>query len=242
MSATMAPAVKKFDTCSRAMGNFPVNLPPSYCVRKVYPVRNVVLNPLFKPTSVPVTDRFVENATPSNFNCYPEKATNSMMQISSQMLRNCDNSARERMTNSPYYVRRSPHYRAESENGNIVDGPCTSSRSPRVVKYGAPIVNRMEHDDDDGNNSCRNMAKSNTPIVPSRHSSVSSLSEDGSLISTEELALLELCITSGMPKNKCSVKGIKPNEGAISGGRDDCEPISEDSYSVCSYNSYVCKT
>ncbi|KYQ54191.1 Adenomatous polyposis coli protein [Trachymyrmex zeteki] len=82
--------------------------------------------------------------------------------------------------------------------------------------------------------------KSNT--IPSRQSSMSSFSEEGSLISTEEWALLELCITSGMPRNKCRVKGTKPNESVISNDHEDCEPISEDNYSVCSYNSYVCKT
>lgn len=240
MSTTMATAVKKFDTCPRTMRNFPVHLTPSYCVSKVYPVRNVTLHPSssLKPANVAM-DRLVENATSSNFNCYPGKVMNSMTQTSNQTLRNCDNNTCERINNSPYCAHISPHYRAESENGNAVDGLCTSSRSLRFIKYSTPIVNRTENDDDDGN-SCRNMAKSNT--VPSRHSSVSSLSEEGSLISTEEWALLELCITSGMPKKKYSVKGIKSNEEEISGGREDCEPISEDNHSICSYNSYVCKT
>ncbi|XP_032679255.1 adenomatous polyposis coli homolog isoform X2 [Odontomachus brunneus] len=242
ISATMTPAVKKFDTCPRTMGNFPTHLPPSYYMSKVYPARNVAQHPpsSFKPANIATTGRFVENATSSNFNCYPGKATTSMAQASSQILRNCDNNTRERINNSPYCNRRSPHHRVESENGNTVDSLCASARSPRGVKYGAPIFNRTENYGDDGNSLCRSMAKPNT--VPSRHSSASSLSEEGSLISTEEWALLELCITSGMPRNKYSVKGMKPNEGAISGGRDDCEPIPEDNYSVCSYNSYVCKT
>lgn len=219
-----------------------MHLPPSYYVSKVCPVRNIALHPpsSFKSANVATTGRFIENATSSNFNCYPGKTTNSMAQASNQMLRNCDNNTRERINNSPHCTRRSSHHRVESENGNTVDGLCAPARSPRGVKYGAPMLNRTDNYDDDGNSSCRSMAKPNP--VPSRHSSASSLSEEGSLISTEEWALLELCITSGMPRNKYSVKGIKPNEGAISGGRDDCEPIPEDNYSVCSYSSYVCKT
>ncbi|XP_014484411.1 PREDICTED: adenomatous polyposis coli homolog isoform X2 [Dinoponera quadriceps] len=240
MSTTMAPAVKKFDAYPRAIGNFPVYLSSSYCVSKVHPVRNVALHPpsSFRVASVATTDRFIENATSSNFNCYPDKATNNMAQTSSQTSRNSDSNAREKINNSPHCARRSPHHRVESENVNTtVDGP--SSRSPRVANCGASMVNRTENDEDDS--SCRNMTKLNA--VPSCHSSVSSHSEEGSLISTEEWALLELCITSAMPRNKYSVKGIKPNEGAgISGGHDDCEPIPEDNYSVCSYNSYVCKT
>lgn len=162
-----------------------------------------------------------------------EKTTNSTAQTS----RNCDNSTQERINNSPKCARRSSRlHGTESENGNSVDTLCVSSRS-RVVKYDSPILNRTENDDDD---SCRDIVKSNT--VPSRHSSVSSLSEEGSLISTEDWALLELCITSGIPRHKYHVKGVKVSEGAISGGHEDCEPIPEDNYSVCSYNSYVCKT
>lgn len=239
MSMTMAPAAGKFDP--RAIGNFSVPLPPSYYLSKVCPVRNIALHPpsSFKPANVTATGRFIDNRASSNFNCYPGKTSN-MVQVSGQMLRNCDNNAGERINNSPYCARRSLHQVAESENGNTVDGLCASSRSPRGVKCSAPMLSRTENYDDDGNSLCRNMAKSDT--MPSRHSSASSLSEDGSLISTEEWALLELCITSGIPGNKYSVKGVKPNEGAISSARDDCEPLPEDNYSVCSYNSYVCKT
>ncbi|EFN83020.1 Adenomatous polyposis coli protein [Harpegnathos saltator] len=239
LSTTIAPTVKKFDAYPRAMGSFPVSLSPSYCVSKVYPVKNVVLPSSFKTPNVATTDRFAENATSSNFNCYG-KATNSMAQTSSQTLRNCDSIMCERINNSPYCIRRSSHQRSQSENCNAVDGTFVSLQSSHVAKYGAPTLNKTEHDDDDSNLSGRNILKSNA--APSRQSSVSSLCEESSLISTDEWALLELCITSGMPRNKYSVKGMKSNEGTISGGRDDCEPIPEDNYSVCSYNSYVCKT
>lgn len=239
MPTTVPSAVKKFESCAKVAGNFSVPPPPSYFANKTYSVRNVALHPSssYKPANVNMMNRFAGNATSSNFNCFPGKTTNNIAQTLGQTLRNCDNGAHERINSSPYCARRPSHHRAENENGNSVDNLGASSRS-RVVKYDTRILNRTENDDDD---SCRDIAKSNA--VPSRHSSVSSLSEEGSLISTEEWSLLELCITSGMPRNKYAVKGVKgANEGAISGSHDECEPIPEDNYSVCSYNSYVCKT
>ncbi|KZC08828.1 PREDICTED: adenomatous polyposis coli protein-like [Dufourea novaeangliae] len=98
----------------------------------------------------------------------------------------------------------------------------------------SPISNGTDNDDDD---QCRGTTKSN--VAPSRHSSVSSLSEESSLGSIEEWALLELCIIAGMPRNKYRLKGMKSAEGSSHEERDT---IPEDNYSICSYNSYVCKT
>ncbi|XP_017890829.1 adenomatous polyposis coli protein-like [Ceratina calcarata] len=115
--------------------------------------------------------------------------------------------------------------RQRNVNENILRSEVPNCRSP--VLHGA------DNDDDEP---YRNVVKSN--VAPSRHSSVSSLSEEGSLGSIEEWALLELCISSGMPRNKYRLKGIK-NEGNVN---EDRETIAEDNYSICSYNSYVCKT
>lgn len=96
------------------------------------------------------------------------------------------------------------------------------------------ISNGTDNDEDE---LCRNTMKLN--VAPSRHSSVSSLSEEGSLGSIEEWALLELCISSGMPKTKYGFKGMKGTEG---NNHEEHDTIAEDNYSICSYNSYVCKT
>lgn len=233
----MAPAVKRFEPNLKTTGNFSITSSPSYSVNKAYTARNAALHvpSSSKATNVDTIDRFTGNATSGNFNCFPRKTMNNLVQTSGQTSRSYHNNTRERINNSSYCAQRPSYHRTESENSNPVDNLCVSLRS-RVIKYGAPVLNRIENDDDD---SCRNVVKTN--VVPSRHSSVNSLSEESSLISTEEWALLEFCITSGMPRNKYSVKGIKPNEDVISGGRDDCESIPEDNYSVCSYNSYVCK-
>lgn len=205
-------------------------------MNKPHSSKSAAHSPLYKSANTTTPDvRFVRNVA-GNFNYVPiQKATSSnIAQTSSQILKNCDNSTRDRINNSPHCTQRSPLRHMESQNGNFVDN-CMQSRYMKCV----PICNRIQNDDD---YTCKNHNTMKSNTVPSRHSSVSSLSEEGSLISTEEWALLELCITSGMPRNKCPIKGTKPNESAISNGHDDCEPVSEDNYSVCSYNSYICKT
>lgn len=231
----MASTAKKSESSMKTTGNF--SIPSvSYFANKSHSPRNSALYPpsLYKSTNINTADmRFARSG---NFNYFPGKATSSnIAQTSGQTLKTCDNGTRDRRNNSPHCTRRSPLRHVENQNGNFVDNLCMRSRDVKCV----PICNRIQNDDD---YACKNhsIMKSNT--VPSRHSSASSLSEEGSLISTEEWALLELCITSGMPRNKCRVKGIKPNESAISNGHDDCESIPEDNYSVCSYNSYICKT
>nr|XP_033332657.1 adenomatous polyposis coli protein-like [Megalopta genalis] len=125
------------------------------------------------------------------------------------------------------YSRKPPmdHEHGITENG--------SSRS-QVPNCRSPISNGTDNDDEE---ICRGTTKSN--VAPSRHSSVSSLSEEGSLGSIEEWALLELCIVAGMPRNKYRLKSMKAAEGSSHEERDT---IPEDNYSICSYNSYVCKT
>ncbi|XP_076652002.1 uncharacterized protein LOC143358611 [Halictus rubicundus] len=104
----------------------------------------------------------------------------------------------------------------------------------QVPNCRSPVSNGNDNDDEE---MCRGTTRSNVP--PSRHSPVSSLSEEGSLGSIEEWALLELCIVAGMPRNKYRLKGMKSAEGSSHEERDT---IPEDNYSICSYNSYVCKT
>lgn len=227
---------KKFESCSRTTRNYSAP-PPSYYVNKSYTPRNATPHSpsMYKPVNINTADpRYARNA-PNNFNCFPGGATSSgAAHNSGQTLRSCDHGVRERINNSPCCARRSPLRYTESENGNTsINNLCVSVRS-RVVKC-APILNRTENNDC----RCRNTTKSTA--VPSRHSSASSLNEEASLISTEEWALLELCITSGMPRNKYRVKASRPSEGAIPNGHDDCEPVPDDNYSVHSYN-YICKT
>ncbi|XP_053982611.1 adenomatous polyposis coli protein-like [Hylaeus volcanicus] len=121
----------------------------------------------------------------------------------------------------------------EQDHGSVNENSSTPLRS-RVPNCRSPISNGTDNDDDEP---CRNSVKSN--VAPSRHSSVSSLSEEGSLGSIEEWALLELCISSGMPRNKYRLKTIKGSEGS---NHEERDTIAEDNYSICSYNSYVCKT
>lgn len=246
LPTTMTSTTKKSGPSLKDADNF--SIPSvSYFTNKSHSPRNAALySPSYKSTNINTTDmRFTRNVF-GNFNYFPEKVTSSnIAQTSGQItLKNCDNGTRERINNSPHCVRRSPNCvrrsplrHTESQNGNFVDNLCMPLQS-RDVKC-MPICNRIQNNDD---YTCKNhnTVKSNT--IPSRQSSMSSFSEEGSLISTEEWALLELCITSGMPRNKCRVKGTKPNESVISNDHEDCEPISEDNYSVCSYNSYVCKT
>ncbi|XP_078042764.1 uncharacterized protein LOC144473078 [Augochlora pura] len=118
----------------------------------------------------------------------------------------------------------------DNEHGISENG---SSRF-QVPNCRSPISNGTDNDDEE---ICRGTTKSN--VAPSRHSSVSSLSEEGSLGSIEEWALLELCIVAGMPRNKYRLKSMKAAEGSSHEERDT---IPEDNYSICSYNSYVCKT
>ncbi|XP_012054498.1 PREDICTED: adenomatous polyposis coli homolog [Atta cephalotes] len=237
-STAMNPStIKKSGSSLKDADNF--SIPSvSYFANKSHSPRNAALySPSYKSANINTTDmRFTRNVS-GNFNYFPGKVTSSnIAQTSSQTLKNCDNGTRERINNSPHCARRSPLRHTESQNGNFVDNLCMPLQS-RDVKC-MPIYNKIQNNDDYTYKN-HNTVKSNT--MPSRHSSVSSLNEEGSLISMEEWALLELCITSGMPRNKC-VKGTKPNESAISNGHEDCESIPEDNYSVCSYNSYVCKT
>lgn len=119
------------------------------------------------------------------------------------------------------------HEQSVSENGlSVSRGQVPTCRSP--------ISNGMDNDDEE---MCRSTTKSS--MAPSRHSSVSSLSEEGSLGSIEEWALLELCIVAGMPRNKYRLKGIKAAEA---NSHEERDTLPEDNYSICSYNSYVCKT
>ncbi|XP_076683576.1 uncharacterized protein LOC143376791 [Andrena cerasifolii] len=122
---------------------------------------------------------------------------------------------------------------SDPEHGSVNENGSSGSRS-QVPNCRSPISNGTDNDDDEP---CRGTAKSN--VGPSRHSSVSSLSEEGSLGSIEEWALLELCISSGMPRNKYRLKGMKAAEGS---NHEERDTIAEDNYSICSYNSYVCKT
>lgn len=233
MSVTVTSTIKKSEPCPKTTKSFWA--PPSSCfANKAYSSKSAALNsPLYKPANVNAADtRYARNVS-GNLNGFSGRPTSNSVAQSGQMLRNCDNGTRERMNNSPYCAQRSSFRHAESENGNSVDNHCVSARS-RVVKC-PPVCSRTENNDDYA-------CKSTANAVPLRHSSVNSICEADSQISTQEWALLELCITSGMPANKYRVKGMKPSESAISNGYDDCEPIPEDDYSGCSYNSYVFKT
>ncbi|XP_072753559.1 uncharacterized protein [Anoplolepis gracilipes] len=233
MSTTVTPTLKKSDPCPKPMKSFWV--PPSSCyTNKTYSSKSSTLHsPLYKSVNVNTPDIRYRNVS-GNFSGFSGRTTNSSIAQSGQMLRNCDNGTRERINNSPYCARRSSFRHTESENGNSVDNHCISARS-RVMKC-APVCNKTENTDD-------YTCKSTVNMMPLRHSSMNSTSEENSRISTQEWALLELCITSGMSTNKYRVKGMKPTESVISNGRhDECEPIPEDNYSVCSYNSYVFKT
>lgn len=229
----MPSATTKSEPPLKATSNFSIPS-ASYFANKSHSARNAALysSSSYKSTNINTADvRFARNVS-GNFNYFPGKATSSnTAQTSGQTLKNYDNGTRERINHSPHCTRRSPLRHTENQNGNFIDNLCMRSRDVKSV----PICNRIQNDDEYAYKN-HNTVKSNT--IPLRHSSASSLSEDSSLISTEELAQLELCITSG--RNKCRVKGIKSNESVISNGYDDCEPP-EDNYSVCSYNSYVCK-
>ncbi|XP_018401687.1 PREDICTED: adenomatous polyposis coli homolog, partial [Cyphomyrmex costatus] len=238
-STAMTPTIKTSEPSLKAANNF--SIPSvSYIANKSYSPRNTTLySPsLYKSANINTTDvRFTRNIS-GNFNYFPGKTTSSnITQTSIQTLKNCDNGTRERINISPHCARRSSLHHIESQNGSFVDNLYAPLQSCDVKCM--PICNRIKNSDD---YTCKNHNTVKSNMMPSRHSSASSLSEDGSLISTEEWALLELCITSGMPRNKCHVKGTKPNESAISNSHEDYEPIPEDNYSVCSYNSYVCKT
>ncbi|KOC67917.1 Adenomatous polyposis coli protein [Habropoda laboriosa] len=106
----------------------------------------------------------------------------------------------------------------EHEHNSINENILSVSRS-EIPNCRSPISNGTDNDDDE---SCRSTIKSN--VVLSRHSSVSSLSE-------EEWALLKLCISSGMPRNKYRLKGVKNAEGNT---HEDRDTIVEDNYSICS--------
>ncbi|XP_029165349.1 adenomatous polyposis coli homolog [Nylanderia fulva] len=159
----------------------------------------------------------------------------------------------------------SPSYKSRNVSGNLNNGflgTRATSSSGLVAQSGqtsrncdnetrerinnSPHCTRrasFRHAESENGNSVDDYAcKSTGNPVAARHISVSAVGEADSRISTQEWALLELCITSGMPANKYRVKGMKSSESAISNGHDDCEPIPEDNYSVCSYNSYIFKT
>lgn len=183
-----------------------------YYVNKSYATRNVTVQtqPQHKPTESDLHGG-------SSCNYHSAKSQEGRRQI----IKNGVNPY-ERM-NALSCVRKFSHSERE-RNESVPRSEVPNCRSP---------VMNGDNDDDEP---YRGVVKSN--VAPSRHSSVSSLSEEGSLGSIEEWALLELCISSGMPRNKYRLKGIK-NEGSVN---EDRETIAEDNYSICSYSSYVCKT
>lgn len=195
----------------------------SYYVNKPCLIRNPTLQaqPLHKSVE---SDFSLQGGTSCTF--HPAKVQESRRHI----VKNGGISTYERTNPVPSYTRKFLH--SEHEHNSMNENILNTSRS-EIPNCRSPVLN-VENDDDEP---CRSITKSN--IVPSRHSSVSSLSEEGSLGSIEEWALLELCISSGMPRNKYRLKGMKNTEGNVN---EDCDTIAEDNYSICSYNSYVCKT
>ncbi|XP_020281440.1 adenomatous polyposis coli protein-like isoform X2 [Pseudomyrmex gracilis] len=243
MSSMTTLAVKRSESYSKSSESFSVPSSSCFASGKQYFSRNVAsqVPSSCKSVNINATDmRFARNVVSGNVNCFPGRATsgNAAHTSSSQTSRHCDSVPRERtMNNSPCSARRLPSLRnAESENGNPVDSLCVSVRS-RVVKYNAPIFNRTDNYDD---YACKHTLKFNA-VVPSRHNSaMNPVSEENAMTSIEEWNLRKVTITSAMLRNKYGVKGIKSNEGAS--GHDDYEQIPDDNYSVCSYNSYICKT
>lgn len=232
ISTTATSTIKKSEPCPKTT-KISWAHPSSCFTNKTYSSKSAALHsPLYKSVNVNTTDTHYNRNVSSNLNGFSGRTTSSNIAQSGQISRNCDNGTRERINSSPYCAQRSSFRHAESENGNSVNNHCVPARS-RVVKC-APVCNKVENND--------YACKSTANIVPLRHSSVNSISEPDARISTQEWALLELCINSGMPTNKYRVKGMKPSESTISNGHDDSEPIPEDNYSVCSYNSYVFKT
>lgn len=238
MSSMTTLAVKRSEPYSKSAESFSVPSSSS-CFARQYFSRNVTSQlPSYKFVNINAADmRFARNVS-GNVNCFLGRAINANAgHTSSQTSRHCDSVPRERtMNNSPCSARRLPSLRnAESENNNPVDSLCVSVRS-RLVKYNAPIFNRTENYDD---YACKHAMKFNA--VPSRqNSAANSVSEENAMTSIEEWNLRKVTITSAMLRNKYGVKGIKSNEGAS--GHDDYEQIPDDNYSVCSYNSYICKT
>ncbi|KAL6440387.1 hypothetical protein ACFW04_003135 [Cataglyphis niger] len=230
--ATVTSTIKKSEPCPKTTKIFWAH--PSSCfINKTYASKNAALHsPLYKSVNVNTTDTHYTRNVSSNLNGFSGRTSSNIAQCS-EMLRNCDNGTRERINSSPYCAQRSSFRHTESENGNSLDNHCVSARS-RIVKC-APVCNKVENND----YACKSTANG---VVPLRHNSANSISEADARISTQEWALLELCINSGMPTNKYRIKGMKSSESAISNGHDDNEPIPEDNYSVCSYNSYVFKT
>ncbi|XP_070152319.1 adenomatous polyposis coli homolog [Polyergus mexicanus] len=231
ISTTVTSTVKKSVPCPKTTKISWAH--PSFFTNKAYSSKTAALySPLYKSVNVNTTDTHYNRNISSNLNGFLGRTTSSNIAQSGQISRNCDNGTRERINSSPYCAQKSSFRHAESENGNSVDNHYVSARS-RVVKC-APVCSKIENND--------YACKSTANIMPFRHSSVNSISEADARISTQEWALLELCINSGMPTNKYRIKGMKPSESAISNGHDDSEPIPEDNYSVCSYNSYIFKT
>ncbi|XP_076299236.1 uncharacterized protein LOC143218119 [Lasioglossum baleicum] len=195
---------------------------------------------------------------PSGLSCvnkHYSTARTATAQTQTPVHKNHENEAPTSMISGPSHASHSAkmsEIRRTIRNGgmNICEkGPLNSCRKPpvdqehvcenrssrhQVPNCRSPVSNGTDNDDEEV---CRGTMRSN--VAPSRHSSVSSLSEEGSLGSIEEWALLELCIVAGMPRNKYRLKGMKSAEGSSHEERDT---IPEDNYSICSYNSYVCKT
>lgn len=198
----------------------------SFYVNKPYSTRNTMVQ--IHPTHKPVQNGpLVSMHSGTSCTFHTAKALENRRSV----IKNCEINAYEKTNSSASYNKKFSH--AEHEHSNINENNLRATRS-QVPNCRSPILNGTDNDDDE---SCRNTMKSN--VVPSRHSSVSSLSEEGSLGSIEEWALLELCISSGMPRNKYRLKGIKGAEGS---NHEERDTIAEDNYSICSYNSYVCKT
>ncbi|KAL0113058.1 hypothetical protein PUN28_012348 [Cardiocondyla obscurior] len=184
-SATITSATKKSEPSLKAIGNFSIPS-TSYFTNKSHSPRNAALySPSYKSVNINTTDvRFVRDVS-GNFNYFPERAMSSnVAQTSGQTLKTCDNGMRDRINNSPHCARRSPLHYSESQNGNFPDSSYMRSRDMKYV----PICSRIQNDDD---YTCKNHNAMKSNTMPSRHSSINSLNEEGSLISSEEWTLLE---------------------------------------------------
>ncbi|XP_076232807.1 uncharacterized protein LOC143178175 [Calliopsis andreniformis] len=197
----------------------------SFYVNKPYPTRNAtVQTQMFHKLESDASVSMIGGTSCSfHFTKSPESRR--------QPVKNGGIISYERTNSLVSYNRKLLH--SEHEHSNINENSLSISRS-QIPNCRSPISNGVDNDEEE---LCRSAMK--LSVAPSRHSSVSSLSEEGSLGSIEEWALLELCISSGMPKNKYRIKTMK---GVESNSHEERETIPEDNYSICSYNSYVCKT
>nr|XP_031829784.1 adenomatous polyposis coli protein-like [Nomia melanderi]XP_031829785.1 adenomatous polyposis coli protein-like [Nomia melanderi] len=202
---------------------------PEYHKARLAPTGSFYVNKHYSPRNVAQTQpaHKLENDA-STFTLGGPSSTSHSIKASEirRSIKNAGINLSER--NSLTYSKKLPLDHEQSvENGlSVSRGQVPNCRSP--------ISNATDNDDEE---ICRGTMKSS--MAPSRHSSVSSLSEEGSLGSIEEWALLELCIVAGMPRNKYRLKGMKAAEA---GSHEERDTIPEDNYSICSYNSYVCKT